>query len=367
MDYGQLFVEFNVRAALQTCLSSEVKLRLEHDLRGRKKFKDKCVMQAGWLKERDAEIANLKIATIEAAEAAQASELEGLKERNAALEGQVTALKSAAVTKDSEFASSNTCIAKLTQDLSNLQLSCDELSIKASSLEFEKDTLVDQVSKLEGTCSELRDEVSGYKLFKEQIEALQDVQVKVLSDRVAKLDANLMGMALHLDEDFYPRYLTTIAGWLKVGLAVGIDHGNARRDLTDVAVSALLLTVETSEAIQLQHSPEQLMLLIRRLEDQRLKRNASSQHLSISDALVPLIEPLSAENFVGEASTSGVPTTATTTALSTIFIQASTVPPVPAPDHEASDVGPSIKVSSPPAIVFKKETLETTPEHGVSD
>ncbi|GKB99043.1 hypothetical protein Tco_0985180 [Tanacetum coccineum] len=204
MDYGQLFVEFNVRAALQTCLSSEVRLRLEHELRGRKKFKDKCAMQAGWLKERDAEIANLKvqlslkeaqaaevillcgnIATVEAAEVAQASELEGLKERNTALKGQ---------------------------DLSNLQLSCDELSIKASSLDFEKDTLVDQVSKLEGTCSELSDEVSGYKLFKEQIEAVQDVQVMVLSDRVSELDANLIGMALHLDEEFYHRYLTTITG-----------------------------------------------------------------------------------------------------------------------------------------------------------
>ncbi|GJY40475.1 hypothetical protein Tco_0427745 [Tanacetum coccineum] len=209
MDYEQLFMEFNVGVARQTCLSSEVRLRLEHELRGR-----------------------------------LASELEGLKERNAALEGQVAALESAAVTKDFELASSNTHIAKLTQDLSNLQLSCEELSIKASSLEFEKDKLVDQVSKLEGTCSELHDEVLGYKLFKKQIKAVQDVQVKVLSDRFTELDANLIGMALHLDEEFYPRFLTTIAGrrWiLNCGLRLmgwlvaGIDHGKARRGLIDVA------------------------------------------------------------------------------------------------------------------------------------
>ncbi|GKG33416.1 hypothetical protein Tco_0433575, partial [Tanacetum coccineum] len=48
MDYEQLFVEFNVGAARQTCLSSEVRLRLEHELRGRKKFEGKCAMQADW-------------------------------------------------------------------------------------------------------------------------------------------------------------------------------------------------------------------------------------------------------------------------------------------------------------------------------
>ncbi|GKG10171.1 hypothetical protein Tco_0338917, partial [Tanacetum coccineum] len=107
--------------------------------------------------------------------------------------------------KDSE-------IAKLTQDLSSLQLSCDDLSIKASALECEKEKLVDQVSELEAKCSGLRDEVAGYKLFKEQVEAMQDEHVKVLSDCVAHIDSDLMDMALHMDEEFYPRYLTTIAG-----------------------------------------------------------------------------------------------------------------------------------------------------------
>ncbi|GKB95399.1 hypothetical protein Tco_0981536 [Tanacetum coccineum] len=72
------------------------------------------------------------------------------------------------------------------------QLSCDELSIKADSLESERDGLVDLVSLLEGTCSRFRD------------------QVKIFSDHVAELDSELMGMAVHLDEEFYPRFLTTM-------------------------------------------------------------------------------------------------------------------------------------------------------------
>ncbi|GKG20007.1 hypothetical protein Tco_0379808, partial [Tanacetum coccineum] len=89
-----------------------------------------------------------------------------------------------------------------------------------ASLESQRDGLIDQVSSLETTCSGLCDQVSGYELFKEQCKAVQDEQVKELSDRVARLDSELMALALHLDEEFYLRFLTTIVGrrWI-------IGHG----------------------------------------------------------------------------------------------------------------------------------------------
>nr|GEW44082.1 ATP-dependent DNA helicase PIF1 [Tanacetum cinerariifolium] len=68
------------------------------------------------------------------------------------------------VAKDSE-------VFKLTQELLSLYLLCDDLSIKASTLECEKDKLVDQGSELKAACSSLRDEVAGYELFKQQVEA----------------------------------------------------------------------------------------------------------------------------------------------------------------------------------------------------
>ncbi|GKF45626.1 hypothetical protein Tco_0135428 [Tanacetum coccineum] len=184
-----------------------------------------------------------------------------------------------------------------------------------------------------------------------------------------------------------PKYRAALGGaigcainkGMQGGLAADIDHEKAGRVLIDVAaydpstkanyisaVSALRVVnfpllaqleshkdasiadimgpvAEVPEASQLQPSPKQLMHPIHRLEDQvvigetslsfslevanarvqRLKGNDASWQLSISDALVPFIEPLSTENLVGEASTSGVPVTATTTALSTTFIQAS--------------------------------------------
>nr|GEY75367.1 hypothetical protein [Tanacetum cinerariifolium] len=153
-------------------------------------------------------------------------------------------------------------------------------------------------------------------------------------------------------------------------LAVGIDHKKARRGRVNVAaynpstkanyVSAIravnfpLLAklesqrdasmvdimgliclegpaAETLKADQLQPSPEQLMLPIHRLDDQvvieetslsfsldvihalvkRIRGYVASRRLSLSDVMVPLIEPLSAKNLVGEASTSMVPVTAT--------------------------------------------------------
>ncbi|GJX38485.1 hypothetical protein Tco_0251788 [Tanacetum coccineum] len=414
MDYEQLLAEFNVGTARQVCFSAEIRFRLEHKLREAEAAE--AIRLCG------------QVAVVEAAEAARASELNGLKEQNEVLKGQATTLESATISKDAELASSNAQVAKVTQDLSNLTV----------------------VSALETTCSDLHTKVIGYKLFKEQIEAVQDVQVKVFSDRVADLDAELMRMDLHLDEEFYPRYLTTIAGrkWIlsrglilvvmkflqspeylaalggvigraidkgiQDGLAAGIDHGKAGRVLTEIAaydpateanyvavVNALcavdfpflaqlashkdssmsdlmdLLRLEgpaakTSEAKQLQPSPDQLMLPIHRLEDQvvigetslsfsldlayarvwKLKESDASRQLSIFDALVPIVKPLSVENLIGEANTLGVPAAvATTTALSTNFVEAGSVSPIPHAE------------TSPSSIVFEKEELDTTPEH----
>ncbi|GKC08350.1 hypothetical protein Tco_0999960 [Tanacetum coccineum] len=246
----QLLVEFSFGVARQTCLSSEVRLRLEHEFRGREKFEAEA-----------AKAIHLRgqIATVEAVEAAQASELDGLKERNAAIEGQ---------------------------------LSCEELSIK--------------------------------------IEVIQDEHVKFLSDKVARLDTDLMGMSLHLDKEGIGR---AIDKGIHDALAASLDYGKVERGLAEVATYNPAAEANYVAA------------------------------LTISDALVPLIEPLSAENLVCQASTFGVPTAITTTSLSTTFIQTSSVPLIPVADDRVLGVEQPTKVPSPSRIVFEKEELETTPEH----
>ncbi|GKB40694.1 gypsy type transposase [Tanacetum coccineum] len=358
MDYEQSFAEFNVGVASQTCFSAEVRLRHEHNYRERNKFERKCNRQADLLKEKDVEISNLK---------AQLS----LKEAEAA-EG---------------------CYL------------FDELSIKVSSLESQKDNLADQIVKT-------------------HIKEVQDAQVKVLSDRVARLDAELMGMALHLDKEFYPRFLTTIAGqrWIiSRGLRLTAGRGltevvaydpsvegkyvfavlalrnleftlisqlESQKDASIADIISLLHlegpSVKTPEGIRLQPSYEQLLLPIHRMEDNvvigetslsdsldvvqarvwKIKEGASSRHLSISDVIGPLVDPLSSENLVGEASTSGVPTTVVvTTALSTTFAYSSSIPPISVSDYDVLDAKPQPEASHSPKIIFEQETLETSPEH----
>nr|GEZ97836.1 hypothetical protein [Tanacetum cinerariifolium] len=374
-------------------------------------------------KEKDVEIASLKgQLSLNEAEAAEAIRLRS--------QGHVIAFESAAAAKDNKHA-----------------------SLTAQS---QKDSLIDQVSSLETTCSGLRDQVSGYELFKAQYEALQDEQVKVLSGKVAGLDIELMRMALYLDEEFYPWFLSTITGrrWIlgrglrlivmkclqsleyfvalgraighaidkgiQDGLVAGIDHGKAGRGLVDVAaynpsaeanyvfaVNALhaigfpLLVqlesqkdasiadimgllhleghaTETPKTSQFQPSPKQLMFPIHRTEDQvvigesslsfslnvvhariqRIRGDAASHRLSISNAMVPLIESLSAENLVGEASTSGVPQLL----LLLLPCQLRLFRSAPFLLYQRH-TEPQVEAFSSPKIIFEQETLETLPEH----
>ncbi|GKD11211.1 hypothetical protein Tco_1190896, partial [Tanacetum coccineum] len=58
--YDQLYAEFNVGAARQTCLGAEVRMRAEHTLRKKKILEEECARQTNLLKEKDAEVASLK-------------------------------------------------------------------------------------------------------------------------------------------------------------------------------------------------------------------------------------------------------------------------------------------------------------------
>ncbi|GKA61396.1 hypothetical protein Tco_0760803 [Tanacetum coccineum] len=78
--------------------------------------------------------------------------------------------------------------------------------------------------------------------------------------------------------------------------------------------------------------------------------------------MVPLIEPLSAKNLVGDASTSDVPTTAAlTTDLSITFAPTCSVSSILVSDYEVLDAKPQTKAPPFAPVVFEKEELDTTP------
>ncbi|GJW90394.1 gypsy type transposase [Tanacetum coccineum] len=314
-----------------------------------------------------------QVSVAEAAEKVHAGEIDALKQKNVALEkekdaldGKVTEFQSSVVDKEREL---------------------KDLNVTVSSFKSQNDDLVDQVYALEATCSGLRDQVSNYELLKEQIEAFQDAQMKILNDKVAKLDADLLEMALHLEEKFYPHLLTTISGrrWLltrglklvvvkclnfpeylaalgaaisrviekgmQSGLSAGIDHGKAGRTLTDVVAYNPAVEADYNSALKgsvkcplvnaprmsdLQPDVEQLMLLIHRSEDQVVLSETSLLFaLSVAHSRVERIRENVAALMGTEGTSDSVPATVvTTTALSTTFASTSSIAPITIDDYE---------------------------------
>ncbi|GJW20594.1 hypothetical protein Tco_0031216 [Tanacetum coccineum] len=243
-----------------------------------------------------------------------------------------------------------------------------------------------QVSAVEATEKMHADEIDVLKQRNVDLENEKDsLDGKVkdgLVDQVAKLDAGLLEMALHLEEKFYPHLLTTISSqrWLLThslklaivkclnsqeylsdlgaaisraiekgmqdGLSAGIVHGKEGRSLADVAAYNPAAEAEgpLADAFGMSDSQpnvDQLMLLVHRFEDQVVLGETSlSFALSVTHSQVERIR----ENV------DAVPAiVATTTALSTTFTSASSIPPITIEDYEV-------------VVEFEKEELDTTPE-----
>nr|GEV16064.1 hypothetical protein [Tanacetum cinerariifolium] len=149
-----------------------------------------------------------------------------------------------------------------------------DLDVVVTSVRLQNDNIVDQVT--------------AYKNCLSQLEKFQDDRIREMNDKFDKLNTNLIEMALHLEERFYPRLLTTIFGrrWLLThgldlaiakclnyteylytlgaatskavekgmqdGLSAGITYGAEGRVLTDVA--AYNPFAEADYLFALQHS-----------------------------------------------------------------------------------------------------------------
>nr|GEU83471.1 hypothetical protein [Tanacetum cinerariifolium] len=357
MDYHHLFTEFNVGTTCQACLNAEVKMQTKFCLSKRRRAVEKMY----------------------------ASEIDALKQKNVALENEKGSL-------DGKVQSSDLWFLPRILSLRNLALLCLFSGLRK------------MVHELETTCSDLHGQVSGYKRLKEQIKEFQDTQMNVVNDKVAKLEADLLEMALHLEEIFYPHILNTIFGWrwlltrdLKLAIRLReVDFSllvelKSHKDTSTVDIMDLFrlegsLTDAPGKS-DLQPNIKQLKLLIHCPEDQvilgetsllvaldvthsrveMIMENVAAWRSALIGVWTPLVDPLSVENLVGAASTSdSMPTTvATTTALSLSFAFASTVPPITIEDYEiiGTDVqgsGQGEAVSFPNTVEFEKEEFDTT-------
>ncbi|GKC05322.1 hypothetical protein Tco_0996932, partial [Tanacetum coccineum] len=203
---------------------------------------------------------------VEAADAAKSTDMRDLKEKNFALKGERNVLSERVEPLSLWLLPIRLSWRPFRLKLPHLLLICLAFSFPVTSsilswLPYNMRGIVLLPSSLE----------SAFEFLKEQVEKMQDEQVGVLSERVAAIYSDLMDMVLHMDAEFYPRYLTTIAErrWIlsrrlklvlakclsspeylfamgeaigraidkgmQDGLTVGIEHGRAERSITDVA------------------------------------------------------------------------------------------------------------------------------------
>ncbi|GJS29595.1 hypothetical protein Tco_0490215 [Tanacetum coccineum] len=211
MDYDQLFEEFNVGAARQICLGSEVRSRAEHELELKEKLRVKYDARGVLLREKDAEIARLKSLVKE--KETESAEVLRLRDQvsvlaadKSFLSAEVSALKSAVSQKDTDISLLDSRASYLKSALDDSQAACDEARNLISSLSSERDGLASEVSTLH----------SAFRDFKEKMEAQQEAQAQELYNRVAELEAHVMDVSGRLEGEFYPAYLTALAGrrWL---------------------------------------------------------------------------------------------------------------------------------------------------------
>ncbi|GJY75037.1 hypothetical protein Tco_0479468, partial [Tanacetum coccineum] len=376
MEHDQLFTEFNVGSARQMSLSAEVRMRVEYNVKERRR------------ETKAAEATRLRARTsnLEDVEKSLWDEVNALKKRNTILEKEQNAM-----------------------------------DVKATDLE----------ASLVGKERDLTD-LNAQLTF--QLEKFQDDRLKVVNDKFGKLYTDFVEMALYLEEKFYPHLLTTISSrrWLltqgmelaitkclnspeylstlgaaigkaiekgmKDGLSAGITHGKEGSVLTDVAAHNPSTEVDYIAALQrlqnvnfpllrelksskdasikammkilcleepftdklgwnelqpnvyqlmvpIHHSPDKvvigattlsLALDVSSIYVQKIRENIANQRLALRDVFVPLAEPFSAAALT---STEGIAvivavTADTTMALSITFASASIIAPISADDYE---------------------------------
>ncbi|GJW38087.1 hypothetical protein Tco_0063932 [Tanacetum coccineum] len=260
--HDQLFIEFNVGAARQMSLSAKVRMRVEYNIKEKRRLKYVFDEQAELLKVREREIKSLKAQLLlKEAEAAKAIRLHTEASKFEAIEKSIQddmkALKERNTT--------------LEREKNDLDVKVIDLAASVVVREREVADLDTLVHKLEVSSSGLQEKVIVYENCMGQLEKFQDDRMKEVNDKFDKLYADFIEMALHLEERFYPHLLTTISSrrWLLThgmelaiskclnspeylsalgavigkaiekgmqdGLSAGITHGMEGRALTDVA------------------------------------------------------------------------------------------------------------------------------------
>ncbi|GJR60091.1 hypothetical protein Tco_1502253 [Tanacetum coccineum] len=275
MEHEQLFAEFNVSAARNLSLSSEVRMRAEYNILEKRKWKSLAEEKDCLLGARDKEIEELKSQLLKAKEesvevAQLRARVSGLEATENSLRGEVASTKEHNVLLEQECDSLKLKVTSLESTIAEKDHELSDLGASSSSLKSQNQSLVNQVHELETSSTDLREKLEMYEGSLKQLEEFQDNLMRPLKTRLAEIDADFTRCCMRFQESFHPHLLNVVAGrrWLlthgmkllvvkclnsteymealghafgraiekgmQEGLAAGIEHGQAGRCLTDL-------------------------------------------------------------------------------------------------------------------------------------
>ncbi|GJY88135.1 hypothetical protein Tco_0502763, partial [Tanacetum coccineum] len=266
---------FNVSAARNLSLSSEVRMRAEYNILEKRKWRSLAEERNDLLQVKDKEIEELKSQLLQARD--ESMEVAQLRTRVASLEaiesslrGEVASAKEHKGLLEQERSALNLKVTSLESTIAEKDRELSDLETSSSSLRSHNQRLVDQVRELETSSAGLREKLETYEGSMKQLEEFQDNLMKPLEARLAEIDADFTRCCMHFQDSFHPHLLNVIAGrrWLlahgmrllmakclnsseymealgnafgraiekgmQEGLAAGIEHGQAGRCLNDL-------------------------------------------------------------------------------------------------------------------------------------
>ncbi|GJY64754.1 hypothetical protein Tco_0466214 [Tanacetum coccineum] len=284
MEHDELFTEFNVGAARQISLSAEVRMRVEFNIREKRRLSVVVEEKDSLLKARDEEVASLKSRLlVKEAEAIEAIYLcavvQALADRNAVLEGEKSEL--------------DVKVVDLAATVKVREQEVADLDDVVTSVKVHNDNLSDQVHMLEVSSAGLQEKVTAYENFIGQLEKFRDDRMREINENFDKLDTDLIELALHLEERFYPHLLTTISGrrWL---LTHGLELAIAKcLNLTKYLSS---LGASIGKAIE-KGMQEGLSARITHVATSRVLTNVAAYNPSVEADYLSALQRLQSVNF----------------------------------------------------------------------
>ncbi|GKC35645.1 hypothetical protein Tco_1048029 [Tanacetum coccineum] len=291
MEHEQLFVEFNVSAARNLSLSSEVRMRAEYNILEKRKWRSLAEEKDSLLGAKDKEIEELRSQLLKAKEEsavvaqlrARVSSLEAIE---GSLRGEVASVKGYNDLLEQERNVLRLQVASLESTVAEKDRELSDLEISSSSLRSQNQGLVSQVHELETSSARLREQLDLYEENMKRLEEFQDNLMRPLETRLAEIDADFTRCCMRFQESFHPHLLNVVAGrrWLlthgmkllmakclnsteymealghafgraiekgmQEGLAAGIEHGQAGRCLTDLEAYIPSAEVDFNSAVR---------------------------------------------------------------------------------------------------------------------